>query len=130
MKLSHLLSAIGAPCPQDVGITSLACVSREVTPGALFVALEGATVDGRAYIPEALTRGTAAIVYANSPSAGSLPDGVPAIIIDDPRAALAALAAEFYGHPARELTLIAVTGTKGKTTTTFMLRDILTAAGH
>ncbi len=125
MKLSQLLSAIGADCPQEAEITALACDSREVVPGALFAALEGARTDGRAHIPDALKRGAAAVVC--SPP---LPENVPGAAADDPRAALALLAAEFYGHPAKNLALIAVTGTKGKTTTAHMLRDILTAAGH
>ena len=57
MKLSQLLSAIGADCPQDPEITALTCDSREVVPGALFAALEGSRADGRAHIPEALERG-------------------------------------------------------------------------
>lgn len=130
MKLSQLLSAIGADCPQDTEITALACDSREAVPGALFAALEGARTDGRAYIADALAKGAAAVVCARSPSGGGLPAGVPGAAVDDPRAALALLAAEFYGHPARRLTLIAVTGTKGKTTTAHMLREILSAAGY
>jgi len=125
MKLSQLLSAIGAPCPQDAEITALTCDSREVVPGALFAALEGANTDGRAHIPDALARGAAAVLCRPP-----LPPGVPGAAADDPRSALALLAGAFYGHPARDLTLIAVTGTKGKTTTAHMLRDILTAAGH
>ena len=125
MKLSQLLRAIGAPCPQETDITALTCDSREAAPGALFVALEGANADGRAYIPDALARGAAAVVCRPP-----LPQGVPSAAADDPRSALARLAAEFYGHPADSLTLIAVTGTKGKTTTAHMLREILSAAGY
>ncbi|MDE6259615.1 MAG: UDP-N-acetylmuramoyl-L-alanyl-D-glutamate--2,6-diaminopimelate ligase, partial [Oscillospiraceae bacterium] len=125
MKLSQLFSAIGADCPQDADIAALTCDSREVVPEALFVAMQGANADGRAYISDALERGAAAVV-CHPP----LPEGVPGVAVDDPRAALALLAAEFYGHPEEALTLIAVTGTKGKTTTAHMIRDILTAAGH
>lgn len=125
MKLSQLLRAVGARCPQDPEITALACDSREVVPGALFAALPGCRADGRAYLPEALARGAAAVVCASS-----LPEGVPGAVVDNPRTALALLAAEFYGHPADHLTLIAVTGTKGKTTTAHMVRDILSAAGY
>lgn len=125
MKLSQLLAAIGADCPCDAEITALACDSRQVTPGSLFAALEGSNTDGRAYIPEALERGAAAVVCRPP-----LPGGVPGAAVDAPRAALAQLSAEFYGRPAEQLTLIAVTGTKGKTTTAHMLRDILAAAGH
>ena len=130
MKLSQLLSVIGAECTQDAEISSLTCDSREVLPGALFVALEGARANGRAYIPDALKRGAAAVVCRPPLSEGPLPDGIPGAAVDDPRAALSCLAAVFYGYPARELTLIAVTGTKGKTTTAHMLRDILNAAGY
>ena len=127
MKLSQLLSVLGADCPQDAEITALACDSREVVPGALFAALPGHRADGRAYIADALNRGAAAVVCAPP-----LPQNVPGICIpaDDPRAALALLAAEFYGRPAGGLSLIAVTGTKGKTTTAHMVRDILSAAGY
>ncbi|MDE6839842.1 MAG: hypothetical protein K2P49_03155, partial [Oscillospiraceae bacterium] len=63
MKLSQLLRVIGARCPQDPDITALACDSREVVPGALFVAMEGARADGRAYLSDALDRGAAAVVF-------------------------------------------------------------------
>ncbi len=124
MKLSQMLSAVGAGCPQEAEITALTCDSREVVPGALFVAMEGANTDGHSHIPDALERGAAAVLCRPP-----LPEGVPGAAVDDPRAALAPLAAEFYGHPETALALIAVTGTKGKTTTAHMLRDILTAAG-
>ena len=125
MKLSQLLSALGADCPQDADISALTCDSREVIPCALFVAMEGAKHDGRACIPDALARGAAAVVCRTP-----LPEGVAGAAADDPRAALARLAAEFYGHPGQKLSLIAVTGTKGKTTTAHMLREILSAAGY
>lgn len=125
MKLSKLLSVLGVQCPQEAEITALTCDSREVVPGALFAALPGCRSDGRAYIPEALYRGASAVVCAPP-----LPAGVPGAAVDDPRAALALLAAEFYGRPADSLALIAVTGTKGKTTTAHMARDILSAAGY
>ena len=125
MKLSQLLSAIGAVYPHEAEITALTCDSREVVPGALFVALEGVNADGRAFISEAMEQGAAAVVCRPP-----LPEGIPGAAVDDPRAALALLAAEFYGHPEKGLTLIAVTGTKGKTTTAHMLREILSAAGY
>ena len=125
MKLSKLLSVLGVQCSQEAEITALTCDSREVIPGALFAALPGCRADGRAHIPEALYRGAAAVVCAPP-----LPAGVPGAPVDDPRTALALLAAEFYGRPADGLSLIAVTGTKGKTTTAHMIRDILSAAGY
>lgn len=125
MKLSRLLSAAGLVCPEEREITGLACDSNQVGPGALFVALEGARTDGRAYIPQAAERGAAAVVCREG---GEAP--IPVIHAPDPRYALAHMAAEFYGRPADRMSLIAVTGTKGKTTTAHMVREILTAAGH
>lgn len=124
MKLSRLLNAAGLKCTQEAEITQITCDSREVEPGALFVALEGIKEDGRAYIPNAVARGAAAIVCQ-----GGGEGAVPIVDAPNPRRALALMAAEFYGNPARELILVAVTGTKGKSTTTHMLREIFLAAG-
>ena len=125
MKLSQLLSAVGADCPQDADISAVTCDAREAGPGALFAALPGARADGRDFIPQALERGAAAVLCAPP-----LPEGVNGAAVAHPRAAFARICAEFYRHPARQLTLIAVTGTKGKTTTTHMLREIFSAAGY
>ena len=125
MKLSHLLAPLGLFCPEDPEITDLTCDSRSVEPGALFVALAGAHANGGDFIPEAAARGAAAVMCA--PPA---PEGLPAVLTPDPRRVLGPLAAEFFSRPADGMTLIAVTGTKGKTTTAHMIRDILTAAGH
>lgn len=125
MKLSQLLSAIGVDCPCEAEISGLTCDSRAVTPGTLFVALSGSRDDGRRYIPQALCQGAAAILCQPPP-----PEETSAITVDDPRLALALLAAQFYGHPAEDMTIVAITGTKGKTTAAHMLRDIFTAAGH
>ena len=125
MKLSQLLAAAGADCPREADISALTCDAREVIPGALFAALPGARVDGRDFIPQALTRGAAAVICAPP-----LPEGVNGAAFPDPRAAFARIAAEFYSRPARRLTMIAVTGTKGKTTTAHMLREMFSAAGY
>ena len=125
MKLSQLLSAAGLECTQEREITGLTCDSRQVEEGMLFAALEGAGADGRDFIPQAVAKGAAAVLCRGERTAG-----VPIIAVPEPRAVLAQMSAEFYGRPADRLTLIGVTGTKGKTTTTHMLRDILTAAGY
>lgn len=125
MKLSKLLRAAGLNCTQEAEITQITCDSREVEPGALFAALEGMKADGRAYIPEAVARGAAAILCR-----GGGESEAPIIDTPNPRLALARMAAEFYGNPAKEMTVIAVTGTKGKSTTAHMLREIFLAAGY
>lgn len=125
MELSRLLQAAGLDCPQEAEITAITCDSRCVKEGTLFAALEGARTDGRMYIPAAVERGAAAILCRGEAAAE-----VPVISTEEPRKVLGRMAAEFYGRPAEGMTMIAVTGTKGKTTTTHMLREILLAAGH
>lgn len=125
MKLSRLLAPLGLSCPKDTEITALTCDSRQVTPGALFVALDGSQTDGNFYIAEAIAKGAAAVLCRDGPAAA-----VPVVSVTEPRKLLGPLAAEFYGHPAKAMTLIAITGTKGKTTTAHMVRDILAAAGY
>lgn len=128
MKLSALLSAIGRTqaLPGDPEILDLTCDSRQVRPGALFVALPGARSDGHDFIPAALRAGAAAVVAERGVETGE----VPLILTRDARAALALLSAAFFGHPAAKLTMVGVTGTKGKTTTTHILKAMLEAAGH
>ncbi len=125
MKLSQLLHATEVECPQDVEITDITCDSRCVRKGSLFAALEGAHTDGKAYIPQAVEQGAAAILCR-----GGANVGVPVIDIPEPRRILGPMAAEFFGRPGEDMTLVAVTGTKGKTTTTYMLREILMEAGY
>lgn len=109
----------------DIG--SIAYSSKDCGPGAFFAALKGEKMDGFEFVPEALTRGAAAVL-SNRPR----PDGVQAawIQVFDPRDALALCAANFYGHPARRLKLIGITGTKGKTTLSYLLESILVKAGY
>jgi UDP-N-acetylmuramoyl-L-alanyl-D-glutamate--2,6-diaminopimelate ligase len=112
-----------------VEVKGLMSDSRQVSSGALFVAYPGERVDGHQFIPQAVERGAAAVVgqYARP---GGLPDGVVYVQVPDARAALSYLAAAWYGHPSRNLTVIGVTGTDGKTTTVNLLQSIFAAAGH
>ena len=98
--------------------------SRAVRPGALFVALRGERVDGHLFVADAVARG-ASVVMLETPAALD----VPQIVVADTRRAVSRLADAFYDHPSHALTVIGVTGTNGKTTTTHLVRDVLEAAG-
>lgn len=126
MKLWQLLAGVpltGEPYPQEMEITSISYDTRTLLPGALFVALPGAKTDGSLYIDEALAKGAAAVVCRRRPQREGVFFTTP-----DPRRALALLAANWFGHPGREMTLIGVTGTNGKTTTTFLIKEMLEGA--
>lgn len=111
--------------PDTVAIKGMTYDSRRVEPGDLFFCLPGAKADGHDFAPQALARGAAAFVVERE-----LPlEGVTQIIVPDSRRAMADLAATFYGHPARQLRMIGVTGTNGKTTTTYLIKAILEKAG-
>jgi len=108
----------------DVPVTGIHYDSRLVQPGDLFAALRGADFDGHDYIDQAIANGAAALLVERPIEAS-----VPQIVVSDSRAALAPLAAHFYGHPSRELQVIGLTGTDGKTTTSFLVDQILRHAG-
>ncbi len=113
--------------PDDTPVTAVVSDSRKVQPGALFVALTGGSADGHRFIPDALARGAAAVV-GERPRRGAVT--VPYIQVENARQALAWLAAAFHDYPARHLTMIGVTGTDGKTTTSNMLFQMMKAAGY
>ena len=131
MKLKDLLREITPTRltgPADRDITGICYDSRKVTPGSLFVAIRGFQSDGHAYIPSALEKGAAALVVEEMPEA--LPEAVTCVQVSDSRAALARLGAAWYGHPEKELKLVGVTGTNGKTTVTHLTRHILEKNGE
>ena len=113
----------------DARITGIAYDSRAVEPGNLFVAMKGGTFDGHDFIPDALASGAVALV-AERPVACAVEAGVPCVVVDDGRRAMGEIAAPFFGYPSRELVLIGVTGTSGKTTVTHLIQSIFAAAGR
>jgi UDP-N-acetylmuramoyl-L-alanyl-D-glutamate--2,6-diaminopimelate ligase len=131
MKLREILqgteASASAPA-MELEIRQVACDSRKVQPGALFFALHGAQADGNAFIRHAVGRGAVAIVSEDSAPA-AIPTSAAWIQVREARKALAVTAANFFGHPARALQLVAVTGTNGKTTTTSLVDAIVTAFG-
>ncbi len=132
--LIHALPAYAASAPlPTVEITQVTADSRQVQPGALFVAVPGGAVDGHRFIADALGRGAAAVVGTadlNSETTEVVTTNrAPYVRVDDSRAALALLAAALYGFPSRQMRLVGVTGTDGKTTTSNLLYHLLDAAG-
>ncbi len=109
-------------------MSGIASDSREVQPGDVFVAYRGFEADGHDFIEHALVSGAVAVVFDN-PRHETTVEGVPWARVQDARVASAELAESFFEHPSRELLLAAVTGTNGKTTTTFLIESILTATG-
>ena len=151
MRLHDLLADLpvaAAAGPTDAEISSLAYDSRAVRPGSLFVAINGFHADGHAYIPQAIERGAVAVVVddlawktigdwrleiearSSIQSPISNLQSPTAVVVPNSRVALAPIAAAFYGHPGAQMRVVGITGTDGKTTTTFLTSAVLEAGGH
>ncbi len=123
MKLKDLLQGVKivkATADLQQQICQVAYDSRKVMPGSLFVAVTGFVTDGNRYIPMALEKGAAAVVTAVEPQ-----EDIPYVLVESDRLALALISGNFYGHPAESMTLIGVTGTNGKTSSTLLLKHVL-----
>src|SRR3954453_1481221 len=120
MTLRELLGA----GPADVDVVALAYDNRAVQPGTLFFCVPGFTRDGHDFAGDAVARGAAALVVARP-----LGLGVPEVVVDDVRAAMARAAARLHGDPTASLSVVGITGTSGKTTTTYLVRHLLEAGG-
>jgi UDP-N-acetylmuramoyl-L-alanyl-D-glutamate--2,6-diaminopimelate ligase len=105
-----------------ISVTELVYDSRKITTNCVFVCITGAVSDGHSFINEAMEKGAAAIIVEKEVI---LPPQITVVRVDNTRLALANMAAAYFGHPARKLTTIGITGTKGKTTTTYMIKTIL-----
>jgi len=128
MDLERLVAALGAievVMRAPVEVRDLAYDARAVTPGAVFFCVAGARADGHDFAADAVERGAVALVVERP-----LELAVPQIVVPDARAAMAVAADEFFERPTEQLEVVGVTGTSGKTTTSFLLFAILAAAGR
>ncbi|MBO4937990.1 MAG: UDP-N-acetylmuramoyl-L-alanyl-D-glutamate--2,6-diaminopimelate ligase [Oscillospiraceae bacterium] len=123
MKLKDLLQDITileSNADMQMDIQSVAYDSRKVTPGSLFVAISGFASDGNRFIPMAMEKGAVVVVTAKKPETD-----VPYVLVEGDRHALAIISTNFYGHPAKSMTMIGITGTNGKTSSTLLLKQVL-----
>lgn len=130
MKLMDLLERLEYECVNgsvDAEVKGIANDSRHVEEGFLFFCIRGAVVDGHKYVPEVVEKGARALITEEPVPA---PAGVTVIKVADSRYAMAVISAAWFGYPAEKLKVIGITGTKGKTTTTYMVKSILESAGH
>ena len=123
MKLRELLKGIKvleSTADPDLEICDVAYDSRKVKTGGLFVAISGFASDGNRFIPMAMEKGAAAVITAMRPEGE-----IPYVLVDNDRLALALIGCNFFGHPAKDMIVIGVTGTNGKTSTTLILKQVL-----
>ena len=137
MKLNKICNDIEFELVQgsvDTEVSDIIYDSRKVAPGTMFVCMVGAVTDGHKYIPDAAGKGASVIVIQSIEALNQFAedvnlDCITIILVENARRALAYMSAAFFDYPARKLTTIGLTGTKGKTTTTFIIQDVLTKAG-
>ncbi len=131
MKLSQLLKDIEFEVLQgdiNTEITDLVYDSRKITEKSVFVCLVGANVDGHTFVNQAVEKCASAVIVEKA--VDGMPENMAVIKVQNTRRALAFMSAAYFGYPANELVTIGLTGTKGKTTTTYMVKSVLEAAGN
>ncbi|MDO4555924.1 MAG: UDP-N-acetylmuramoyl-L-alanyl-D-glutamate--2,6-diaminopimelate ligase [Lachnospiraceae bacterium] len=130
MKLTKLLEGLSYECLQgtiDKEINNVVNDSRKVSEDDLFICIAGAVSDGHNFAKEVVNKGASVLLVEREVE---VDEGVTVIQVENTRYAMALISASYFGHPDRKLKTIGVTGTKGKTTTTYMIRSMLEAAGH
>ena len=123
MKLKELLADVPVlqqHADPEMEISGLCCDSRRAEPGSLFVAVSGFASDGNRFIPSAMAKGAVAVVTAKKPE-----EDIPYVLVESDRLALALISGNYYGRPARKMTMIGITGTNGKTSSTLLLKQVL-----
>ncbi|MBR1845179.1 MAG: UDP-N-acetylmuramoyl-L-alanyl-D-glutamate--2,6-diaminopimelate ligase, partial [Oscillospiraceae bacterium] len=131
MNLINLVARMNYTLTQgdlDKEVTAITYDSRKLEKGCVFVCMPGAVTDGHIYAADAVEQGAVALVISHELDF-AVPADVTVLEVENPRLALAELAAAWFGHPAEKLTTIGVTGTTGKTTTTYLIRSMLESAG-
>ncbi len=128
---AELLPEMAAGADLSVAVTGVTADSRRVQPGSVFVAVSGARHRGIDFVPAALQAGAVAVVVDSAPTAEQRRIwNIPILLVNDARAAVGPLCSAWHGHPSRSMQVIGITGTNGKTTTTVLIAQLLTAAGH
>jgi UDP-N-acetylmuramoyl-L-alanyl-D-glutamate--2,6-diaminopimelate ligase len=133
MRLKDLIKGVAVDQIQgdpDTEISGMAYDSRRVRPGDVFVALKGGALDGHDFIPAAIEKGAKALVVESDAFKGSQPPSVALIRVPNSRRALSELSVRYHDRPFRGMDLVGITGTNGKTTTSYLLESILLAAGR
>ena len=132
MKLSKICEEIEYTFLQgslETEVRDIIYDSRKIAPETMFVCMVGAVTDGHKYIPDAIDKGASVIVLEREEEAAQIPENITVLKVASARLALALMSAALFDHPARKLVTIGLTGTKGKTTTTYMIKKVLEMAG-